>query len=106
MIFNRTLSKWKEFVESVRYRDFSRHYTTKKGSLSTRTLHGHFNEIMDILKTISREKETQYQYLQNILQLVDTGILSYEEHEGQIVWMNDSLKKLLLIPYLKNISSL
>lgn len=105
MIFNRTLQKWKEFVESVRYRDFSRHYP-EKGLHNTRKLHGYFNEIMRIFKDISREKETQYQYLQNILQLVDTGILSYEEEQGDVVWMNESLKKLLLIPYLKNISSL
>jgi signal transduction histidine kinase len=55
---------------------------------------------------ISKEKETQYQYLQKILELVDTGILSYEEKTGQVVWMNESLKKMLQLPYLKTIYSL
>jgi nitrogen fixation/metabolism regulation signal transduction histidine kinase len=66
-----------------------------------------FNDINTTFKVISKEKETQYQYLQKILELVDTGILSYEEEEeGRIVWMNESLKKMLQLPYLKTIHSL
>jgi transcriptional regulator with PAS, ATPase and Fis domain len=53
-----------------------------------------FNDINLTMKTISKEKETQYQYLQKILELVDTGILSYEMESGEVVWMNESLKKL------------
>ena len=65
-----------------------------------------FNEINTTFKVISKEKETQYQYLQKILELVDTGILSYEEKTGEVVWMNESLKKMLQLPYLKTIYSL
>ncbi len=60
-----------------------------------------FNDINSTFKVISREKETQYLYLQKILELVETGILSYEVESGDVVWMNDSLKKILGIPYLK-----
>jgi signal transduction histidine kinase len=55
---------------------------------------------------VSREKETQFQYLQKILELVNTGILSYEHKSGEIGWMNESFKNMLGIPYLKTISSL
>jgi len=65
-----------------------------------------FNEINTTFKVISKEKETQYQYLQKILELVDTGILSYEEQAGDVVWMNESLKKMMQLPYLKTIHSL
>ena len=65
-----------------------------------------FNEINTTFKVISKEKETQYQYLQKILELVDTGILSYEIESGTVVWMNESLKRLLQLPYLKTINSL
>jgi signal transduction histidine kinase len=37
---------------------------------------------------------------------VDTGILSYDEESGEIVWMNESLKKMLQLPYLKTLHSL
>jgi signal transduction histidine kinase len=95
-----------EFVESVHYRDFSRYFNVKKAPLELQPLRKGFNEINTTFKVISREKETQYLYLQKILELVDTGILSYEIDNGEVVWMNESLKRLLQIPYLKTIHSL
>jgi len=95
-----------QFVESVHYRDFSRYFDARHGPLEIQSLRKGFNEINTTFKVISKEKETQYQYLQKILELVDTGILSYEESEGNVVWMNESLKRMLQMPYLKNIQSL
>lgn len=65
-----------------------------------------FNMIQDTFRTVSTEKETQYQYLQTVLEMVDTGILAYETDTGKVMWMNDALKDLLGIPYLKTIESL
>ena len=95
-----------EFVESVHYRDFSRYFDVKHAPLELQPLRKGFNEINTTFKVISKEKETQYQYLQKILELVDTGIISYEEQGGTIVWMNESLKRMLSLPYLKTIHSL
>ncbi len=95
-----------QFVESVHYRDFSRYFDVKHASADIQPLRKGFNEINTTFKVISKEKETQYQYLQKILELVDTGILSYEEKTGEVVWMNESLKKMLQLPYLKTIYSL
>ena len=95
-----------QFVESIHYRDFSRSFDVKHAPVEIQPLRQGFNEINTTFKVISKEKETQYQYLQKILELVDTGILSYEEESGQIVWMNESLKKMLQLPYLKTIHSL
>lgn len=95
-----------QFVESVHYRDFSRYFDVKHAPLELQPLRKGFNEINTTFKVISKEKETQYQYLQKILELVDTGILSYEDENGTVVWMNESLKKMLQLPYLKTIHSL
>src|SRR5215813_193105 len=95
-----------QFVESVHYRDFSRYFDVKHAPVEIQPLRKGFNEINTTFKVISKEKETQYQYLQKILELVDTGILSYEEQSGMIVWMNESLKRMLQLPYLKTIHSL
>src|SRR5580704_8182514 len=95
-----------QFVESVHYRDFSRYFDVKQAPLELQPLRKGFNDINTTFKVISRERETQYQYLQKILELVDTGILSYEHKTGDIGWMNESLKKMLAIPYLKTIHSL
>jgi nitrogen fixation/metabolism regulation signal transduction histidine kinase len=95
-----------QFVESIHYRDFSRYFDVKHAPAELQPLRQGFNEINSTFKVISIEKETQYQYLQKILELVDTGILSYEIETGNIVWMNESLKRLLKIPFLKTIQSL
>ncbi len=94
-----------QFVEAIHYRDFSRNFDVKHAPTELQSLRQGFNEINSTFKIISKEKETQYQYLQKILELVDTGILSYEEENGQVVWMNESLKRMLHIPYLKTLAS-
>src|SRR4026208_345845 len=95
-----------QFVESIHYRDFSRSFDVKHAPVEIQPLRQGFNEINTTFKVISKEKETQYQYLQKILELVDTGIMSYEEQEGEVVWMNEALKRMLQLPYLKKIHSL
>ncbi len=95
-----------QFVESVHYRDFSRHFDVGKAPGELKELRKGFNDINSTFKLISREKETQYHYLQKILELVDTGIVSYEQETGDIIWINESFKNLLGIPYLKTIESL
>ena len=95
-----------QFVESIQYRDFSRNFNVSQAPLDLKLLRKGFNEINSAFKVISKEKETQYQYLQKILELVDTGIISYDPESGEVVWMNESLKRMLLLPYLKTIHSL
>src|SRR5690348_3524371 len=74
----KTHEELKEFVEAVHYRDFSRYFDVKHAPADIQPLRQGFNEINTTFKVISKEKETQYQYLQKILELIDTGILSYE----------------------------
>jgi len=103
---NKSRKELEQFVESVHYRDFSRHFDEKNAPIAVQPMRKGFNEINSTFKIISKERETQYQYLQKILELVDTGILSYNHKEGDVMWMNESLKQLLNIPYLKSIHSL
>ena len=95
-----------EFVESIHYRDFSRNFNVKQAPTELQSLRQGFNEINSTFRIISKESELQYQYLQQILELVETGILSYEIKTGEVIWMNDSFKKMMGIPYLKTIHSL
>lgn len=95
-----------QFVESVHYRDFSRYFEVKKAPAELQPFRSGFNEINSTFKVISKEKETQYLHLKTILEIVETGILSYELESGEILWMNEALKNLLHIPYLKTVHSL
>jgi two-component system nitrogen regulation sensor histidine kinase NtrY len=97
--------EFNEFVESIRSKDFSRYYNVSQAPTELQSLRKGFNEINSMFKTISRDKETQYYYLQKVLELVDTGILSYDAESNEIIWMNETLKKLLDLPYLKTIHS-
>lgn len=95
-----------QFVEAIHYRDFSRNFDVKHAPADIQPLRKGFNEINTTFKVISKEKETQYQYLQKILELVNTGILSYKHEDGEVLWMNETLKKMIHVPYLKTIHSL
>jgi two-component system, NtrC family, nitrogen regulation sensor histidine kinase NtrY len=105
--FNKKIqTEVEQFVEAVQYRDFSRHFDVRHAPAELQPLRKGFNELNRAFKVISSEKETQYQYLQKILELVNTGILSYEISTGEVVWMNDALKTLLQVPYLKTVHAL
>lgn len=104
--YNKVQQEVQEFAEAVQYRDFSRHYAIQSAPANVQVLRKGFNDINTTFKTINRERETQYHYLQKILELVGTGILSYDQDTGETGWVNESFKNLLNIPYLKSIHSL
>jgi two-component system, NtrC family, nitrogen regulation sensor histidine kinase NtrY len=102
---NKTNTELSQFIEAVQYRDFSLQFTEKNAPVSVRQLRRAFNQINSTFKQLSSEREEQYQYLQKILELVDTGILSYDK-EGEVGWINEAFKRMMNVPYLRNISSL
>lgn len=103
---NKSNFELEQFIESVHYRDFSRHFDVKNAPEPVKDLRKGFNEINSTFRLISKEREAQFLYLQKILELVDTGILSYEIKSGEIMWLNDAFKRMMNIPYLKTIHSL
>lgn len=105
-IQEKTREELEQFVKASHYRDFTNYFDVKHAPAELQSVRRSLNEINTTFRTISREKETQYQYLQKILELVNTGILSYEVETGDVVWMNQSLKELLQVSYLKNMKSL
>jgi nitrogen fixation/metabolism regulation signal transduction histidine kinase len=103
---NKTNKELFQFIESVEYRDFSRNFYVKHAPGDLQVLRKSFNKINSTIQMISKEKETSFHYLQKILELVDTGIMSYKVDDGEVIWMNESLKQMLQLPYLKTIHSL
>jgi two-component system, NtrC family, nitrogen regulation sensor histidine kinase NtrY len=103
---NKSNEELQQFVESVHYRDFSRRFDEKNAPVALLPMRKGFNEITTTFKTITKEKETQFVYLQKILELVDTGILSYEHATGEVMWMNEALKQMLQVPYIRTVGAL
>ncbi len=105
-IFKFTIRRYTEmdrFFESIKYRDFTQWFNEDSGPKDIRELHRGFNSINETIKTINKEKEVQYLYLQKILELVNTGIIAYNIDSGSVLWVNDSFKQVLNIPTIKNI---
>jgi len=94
-----------DFTLSLQYRDFSRQYPAQSGPASLRPLHEAFNQVNATFRELRAEQEGQFQYLQTILALLDTGIVSYDA-EGTVAWVNEAFKQTLHLPYLKNIRAL
>lgn len=95
-----------QFAEASRYRDFSQNFDIRRAPVEVQQLRKNFNEISSVFRTINKEKEIQHQYLRKIMELIDTGIILFDETEGEVSWMNESLKQMLGLPYLKTIHSL
>ncbi|MGV3504616.1 MAG: sensor histidine kinase [Adhaeribacter sp.] len=94
-----------KFILAVKYRDFSQQFNENHTNPSLKELHHAFNQINKTFRDLSSEKEGQYQYLQTILELIDTGIISFNQ-QGEVAWVNESFKQTLELPYLKNIHAL
>lgn len=92
------------FLESVKYRDFSRRFSEVAVPDDIKYLHKGFNTTIETINDINTEKETQYLYLQTILEIVNTGIIAYNVEDGQVLWLNESFKKILDIPTIRNIN--
>jgi nitrogen fixation/metabolism regulation signal transduction histidine kinase len=95
-----------EFAQSVHYRDFTKNFNIKKSPAEVKELRNSFNEINSTFKLISLEKETQFQYLQKVLEIVNTGIISFNMETTEVNWVNDTFKRMLDVPYLKSINAL
>jgi len=89
-----------EFAEAIICKDFSRKYPEKG---KNKKLHKQFNTIINTFHNVAGEKEAQQNYLKEILELVDTGILAYDIETYETLWMNDAFTTMLNIPHIKNI---
>ncbi|ARS36468.1 sensor histidine kinase [Pontibacter actiniarum] len=94
------------FLEAVKQRDFSQRFNEHTTNSSLRQLHYAFNLINNTYKQLHIEQEAQFQYMQTILRMIDTGIMAVDEETGEVEWVNDAFRKILHLPYLKSIDSL
>ncbi|WP_276498937.1 sensor histidine kinase [Pontibacter litorisediminis] len=95
-----------KFLQAVKQRDFSQRFNERTTNSSLRQLHTAFNLINDTYKQLHIEKEAQFQYMQTILQMIDTGIMAVDEETGEVEWVNEAFKSILHLPYLKSINGL
>lgn len=103
-LISSTNKKLAGFLLNIRYDDFEAGYTSTQGEPSERELSSAFNLITDKFRSIRQQKEAQFQYLNAIVENVDTGLICFDE-TGRTVLMNRSLQQLLHKSYFRDKSS-
>lgn len=91
-----------DFLESVKYMDFSKRY--RETGSSNNDLYQYFNTVNDTFITMISEKEVQQQYLKRILELVNTGILAYNVETLDTLLVNDAFQDMFQVPNVKNLN--
>ncbi|MBK8967568.1 MAG: hypothetical protein IPM36_13050 [Lewinellaceae bacterium] len=103
-LVEKTNSEIANFLLNIKYDDYTATYTTQEPDQSFKKLYGAFNVITDKFRDIRQEKEAQFQYLQAIVEHVDTGLICFDK-EGQTLLMNRSLQRLLHKSYFPDLRS-
>lgn len=99
-----TNKKLTDFLLNIRYDDYEAHYATRTGERSQSELSSAFNLITDKFRNIRQEKEAQHQYLQAIVENVDTGLICFDEEQKTIL-MNKGVQQLLHKSHFPNLES-
>ena len=93
------------FLESLRYSDFSRTFEIKGLGYSFDRLTESFSIVIDNFRKVREEREQNYFYLETVVEHIGFGLISYRE-DGVVELINNSTKKLFKITSLKNLSEL
>lgn len=102
---DRTNRELANFLESIRYSEFTRTFSIKEAGPSFEALNDAFNNVMRDFQQIRSEGEENYHYLQNIVQNIDVSILAYQRN-GEVEMVNPAAKKLFQLNSLPNIQKL
>jgi two-component system, NtrC family, nitrogen regulation sensor histidine kinase NtrY len=93
------------FLESIRFSEFSLTFQTRGLGKSFDDLNRAFNDVINDFQKVRSEKEEHFQYLQSIVQNIDVSILAYQR-DGTVEMVNKAAKKLFQVSSLRNINSL
>ncbi len=93
------------FLESIRYSDFSRTFELDGNDSSFEKLKNSFNEVIKDFQEVREEKEENFYYLQTIIQHIGIALIAYKE-DGSVELINNATKKLFQVKSLSNINQL
>jgi nitrogen fixation/metabolism regulation signal transduction histidine kinase len=102
---NKTNTDLEKFFSSVQDHDSSVRFPEKAKNNSFGKLHDRMNNLNTIIQNIKIENERTSQFLQNVVDHVDIGLLSFDTN-GRIEICNRAIKKYLNIQQPQHLSSL
>ncbi len=95
----------RSFLLAVKHKDFTHTFTVEQRGKSFSSLKGAFNQIIESYQELRAEKESHYQYLQNVIEHVGVALICFKT-DGTIELMNEAAQQLLDRPYMSNIKIL
>lgn len=101
----RTNTKLRKFLESIRHSDFASSFSDKGMGKNFEGLNIEFNKVIDQFKQNRAEKQEHFNYLQTIVQHVSIGIIAFTK-DGKIDIFNTAAKKLFRINNLRFLKDL
>ena len=97
--------KLSNFLDSIKYEDFTQSYAGKELGSSFDDLNLAFNDINEHFRKTRTEKEENYQYLQTVIRHIGIALIVYDLN-GNVELINPPAKQLFGVTELKNIESL
>ncbi len=99
---NRVLNN---FLESIRYSDFTRTFQVESLDSSFDKLKKSFNDVIKDFQGVRAEKEENYYYLQTVIQHIGIALIAYSK-DGKVELINNATKKLFQVRALSNVQAL
>jgi two-component system nitrogen regulation sensor histidine kinase NtrY len=99
---NRDLSR---FFSAFQYQDSTLVFNEQKKDKAFQNLHQSFNRIINAFGKVKIEKEKDFIFFQNTVELVGIGLLAFD-HKGNVRLCNKAFKDLFLVKEFQNISEL
>jgi two-component system nitrogen regulation sensor histidine kinase NtrY len=75
------------FLLSIKHGDLTNYYPATVPEKSFKGLNQAFNEVIDLYKKAKIDREVQYQYLQNVINHINTAVICYKD-DGAIALFN------------------
>lgn len=99
---NRELSR---LLLAIRYSDFQQAFQAAGLKGSYAELSAAFTSVMEDFRAARAEKEEHVLYLNTVIQHIGIGLLAFQR-DGSVGLINNAAKRLLRVPYLKNVRTL
>ena len=93
------------FFRSIENDDFTQTFSFNKYGSAFRELSESFTQVTERFIKLRAEKEENFQYLQTIIQHIETGVIAFRPG-GEIELMNNAAKKLLGITQIRHLDML
>ena len=93
------------FLNSIRNDDLSYSYSTNAKNEDVNKLNAELNRVLKDLQEVRKEKEADFQYLNNIVQHIGIGLITFDK-QGNVQIINTSAKRLLKVTNIENITDL